>query len=67
MAEDQKLKPNPDGLDFDDAVGNTGHSNTHITYQQNNCLFFFFNAMCHLQHLLATLDLQEKYPSVLWI
>lgn len=41
MAEDQKLKPNPDGLDFDDAVGNTGHSNTHITYQQNNCLFFF--------------------------
>lgn len=64
MAGDQKLKSNPDGLNFDDAVGNPGHSITHRTYWQKS-LFFFLNIVRHPQHLLAVLELKEKYPSIL--
>lgn len=37
MAEDQKLKPNPDGLK---AVGNPGHSNMYTTHQQSNYVLY---------------------------
>lgn len=63
MAEDQKLKPNPDGLNFHEAVGNPGHSNMYITHWQSN--YFILHIVCHPQHLLAMLDLQEKQLSVL--
>lgn len=61
MAEDQKLKTNPDGLNFHEAVGNPGHSNMYITHWQSN--YFIFHTVC--QHLLVTVDLREKHPSVL--
>lgn len=66
MAGDQKLKSHPDGLNFDDVVGNPGHSITHTTYWQKPPFFFFSpNTACHPQHLLAMLELKEKYPSIL--
>lgn len=40
MAGDQKLKSHPEGLNFDDAVGNPGHSITHTTYWQKPPFFF---------------------------
>lgn len=41
MADNQKLKPNPDGLNFHEAVGNPGHSNMYIIKWQSNYLIFF--------------------------